>query len=610
MTIGNYLLKLAIRFIIIILFTFFLIYILMKYFEKEFNNAIMNIEIQNAFNTAYKVEKILNSHYKNKNDILNLLLNKDIKYVFIIKKINGKYKYIYDGSPINERAIKYQPFEPLNKKIWEKVYTQKTPVYEINKKIDNVWLTFLYPIIKQNKINYIIAMDISLNAYNKFNDLLKIFKNIFIIVVTFILLLIFYMNFFIFKFYKEKFQSLIDPLTNTYNRKIINRIENENIKKTALLIFDIDNFKKINDTYGHNIGDIVLKNLTQTIKSQIRSNDYLIRYGGEEFLLILNNIEQKDALKKIEKIFNTIRNTPINIGNKKLFITISGGVHLEPEKEKNIFEAIKKADQELYKAKRTGKNKYCIYSENSEKIFAINEITDFIESNSILVYLQPILNIKTNKIEKFEALARIKYKDEIFSPNTFLENIKNTNTYRDFTSIILDKVFKTISKYKVEISVNFFAKDFFDEKFITLFDEKEKKYKDLLSFLSIEILENEQIENIQKLQNQLKILKEKGIKISIDDFGSDYSNLSYLTYITPDYIKIDSSIVKEVRSNINAQKIIKTIVILAKEFNAKTIAEFVEDKDSFKILKSLNVDYIQGYYISLPLPIEEIEKII
>lgn len=410
--------------------------------------------------------------------------------------------------------------------------------------------------------------------------------------------------------------SNLDALTKIFNRRALNSYLKQITKKNKLphslhlLMLDIDNFKKINDTYGHNIGDIVLKNLTQTIKSQIRSNDYLIRYGGEEFLLILNNIEQKDALKKIEKIFNTIRNTPINIGNKKLFITISGGVHLEPEKEKNIFEAIKKADQELYKAKRTGKNKYCIYSENSEKIFAINEITDFIESNSILVYLQPILNIKTNKIEKFEALARIKYKDEIFSPNTFLENIKNTNTYRDFTSIILDKVFKTISKYKVEISVNFFAKDFFDEKFITLFDEKEKKYKDLLSFLSIEILENEQIENIQKLQNQLKILKEKGIKISIDDFGSDYSNLSYLTYITPDYIKIDSSIVKEVRSNINAQKIIKTIVILAKEFNAKTIAEFVEDKDSFKILKSLNVDYIQGYYISPPLPIEEIEKII
>jgi len=609
MNLKAYLKKTILNFFIIITIIFALIFILLKTFENEFYKEIANIEIAHAFNLVYKIRQIINSKEKEKNRLLNYLISNDVKYIYVIKKFKNKLRYIYDGSPLSQRAIYLQPFEPVNKKLWQKLFISKSPVFETNKKADGIWLTFLYPILKKNKIDKIIVVDISLEAYNKFKNLLHLFNKLFLIISIIVFSIIILMNFFMFRLYKEQFESFIDPLTKTYNRKILETIEKENLQNDIVAIFDIDNFKKINDTYGHNAGDIVLKQLVNIIKKHIRDYDYLIRYGGEEFVLLLKRLNKKHAVKKIEQIFEAIRKTSIDIGNQKINITISGGVHLEPNKEKNLLEAIKKADQELYLAKKNGKNRFYVYSESIDnKIFNLNDIIESIEKGNVTIYLQPILNIKTNKIEKFEALARIYHNNKIYLPCNFINEIKKTNVYRNFTYIILDLVFNCITHLQKEISINFFAEDFYDEKFINIIEEKAQKYNNVLNYLTIEILENEKIENIKELSEHLNKLREKNIKISIDDFGSDYSNLNYLIYIKPDYIKIDSSIVKFVK-NEESQKIIKSIVLLAKEFKATTIAEFVEDKESLEILKTLKVDYIQGYYISKPLPLDEIKKI-
>ena len=152
-----------------------------------------------------------------------------------------------------------------------------------------------------------------------------------------------------------------DPLTKAYNRNILNSIKTTNLK-SALVMIDIDHFKKVNDTYGHDVGDIILKELSSLVLNNIREQDMLIRLGGEEFLIILNNIDKKHILSKIEYLQNLIRKKEFDIGdNKKLKITVSIGVNLTPYKSKNIIEAIKKADEALYFVKKHGRNNYKVY---------------------------------------------------------------------------------------------------------------------------------------------------------------------------------------------------------------------------------------------------------
>ncbi len=602
-----------INFILLIVILLILVFASLYFFnsfEKKIETKLLNIEYNKAKNISKKIEKFIipalqNENmqiYKKINKTLYLLRDKHIEYLYILKVKNSKLFYVADGSDKKERAFLNQPFIPEKEKIWDRIISDKQIKVLKRKNIQYIGFTYLYPVVSNKKVKYIIVMDISINIYNKINKIIQIYKKsvflFFILLGLFILIIIIVlmMN------YRQRLKTIIDPLTKIYNRNILDEIQNISLNKKVVAMFDIDHFKRINDTYGHDIGDIILSGIADIIKKNIRNDDILIRFGGEEFLLIMNNIDKETAIKKVDTILEKIRKKTFKIDeNISINVTVSSGVNVIPQDDKSIQDSIKKADEQLYLAKTSGRDRYKIYNgEKDIKIFDLNDIEESIKENNIFAFVQPIFNTKEQKVTKYEVLARLKYNDKIYAPFFFLEQLKGTNLYRSFVKIILNKSLEMIKIHKIELNVNFYAEDFFDNSLIEIIKEFENEYKDYMKFLTLEILENNKIQDIELFQKRIDELKNINIKIAVDDFGTEYNNLDYLLVLKPDFLKIDGSIVKEIKSNEYSIKIIESIVILAQKLNVKTVAEFVEDKESFEKLQQLGVDYIQGYYVGKP----------
>jgi len=618
----NLVIKLYFIVLILIAVGVFALYLTSDSTLKNEENEIIKIEklhAQNfASNLSERIKKLIPNNLvstlrdnealrEHISSLLSLFSNDQYRYVYLIyKDKKGSYRYLADGSKdIDERGEFDQKFNPLST-IWEKALHTKKPQYTIQKNIKNLWITYLYPLTQYKNTNAILAFDISMHEYKTLTQIVRPIHKLLVVISTILFMVLLFILFQTYIYVRQRKRSNIDILTHLYNRNYLEEIKkNIDLSKCAIAIADIDHFKRINDTFGHEAGDIVLESVAKRLISATRTFDTIIRYGGEEFLIIFNRHINPKVIKDISnRILKTVSEQPIRVKDRNIYVTISMGVNPTPNKNLTLDDAIASADKMLYVAKTGGRNRVVILNEkvDAEHILLLQEITSAIEEKRLKAFFQPILDIKTGKIVKYEALSRIIDKDgKVFSPSQFLPMIKKTNTYRILTKVMLKEAFKVIKKHDISVSVNFDIGDFFDNTIFEMVRDiiiDNKKYSHQLT---IEILEDISINDTAKFIQRIKTLKDLNIQIAIDDFGGGYSSFNYIINIKPDILKIDSSIVSKISTDENARTILKGIVNICKSLEILSIAEFVDNKEILQMLKNYKVDMAQGFYVGKPL---------
>ena len=398
---------------------------------------------------------------------------------------------------------------------------------------------------------------------------------------------------------------LFDKLTGLPNRFSFNLDANA-YKQPTFLLFNIDNFKSVNDIYGNEIGDRLLKQVASFLKKwEDRYKDLRLKVyhlGADEFGILIENNKDK-AVELAKEILNRIENTKFNVEDTELFISMSSGISFE----KPLFE---KADIAL-KVAKTGRERVIVYNENLEvkkdfekNIKILNTLKKAFDEDRVVLYYQPILNNKTNKVDKYEVLFRvIDENGNILPPLEVLNVIKGTKYYRKLTETIVNKALKTLEKYPhVKLAVNLSYDDIADEYIKNSVILNRCNNTNVINRLSFEILESESINNYEVVKDFIDHVRNCGIEFAIDDFGSGYSNFIHLINFKPDYIKIDGSLIKELPNSEKAQILVDTINQFAHKLGIKTVAEFVCCEEVYKKVLELGIDYSQGYYIGKPSP--------
>ncbi len=557
-------------------------------------------------NIASDIKKDKNA-YKHYEQELLLLKGNNVKYLYLLyKDRSGKLRFLLDAtSNPGEKALFKQKFDPQTD-VWEKVYATRKPQIAEQKNLDTLWITIAYPLIVDDKVVAVLGADFTYDVYGKIISTLKPMEKTHYFVSVFMVIMLIVAYVLIYLYYINRKKSFIDPLTQVYNRQYLYEfLKTSPLQNYQIMMIDLDHFKQINDTYGHDIGDLVLINVVKEIKTHIRKDDILIRFGGEEFLLLTYKQNFEGCVHSANRIREAIMQYKMQFSHQNINVTISVGVNPFPFHAKNFDEAIKIADEQLYNAKISGRN--CVKvsdkttTEKKQSSKRIIDIKSAIEDGRIRCAYQPILCAKTNKVVKYEMLLRLLDKDNsITLPMDFLPSIRHTNVYMTITKIVLDNAIQTLKENDFEITINLDLQDIMNDDIIKLLTTKFKAHRDLAERLYIEILEHEEITNFRTITNHIEILKSLGFKIALDDFGSGFANFKYLIHLDIDVLKIDGSLIRNVHNNKRTYHIIKTISTFTKQMNIKTVAEQIETKNEFETLKKLGIDYLQGYYVGEP----------
>ena len=411
---------------------------------------------------------------------------------------------------------------------------------------------------------------------------------------------------------REKSEQLIkqlyhDELTGLANRAALFRDLREKTD-SYVAILNIRNFKEINDAFGFSAGSNILKELACNCESYANKKGFsLYRIGSDEYVLTRYDNKSGIEFKNfVIDIIEKVENTPFSIDKDGLNIEINinmyAGICFEKDK------ALEKAGMALTHAKKH-KKEFVIYTskENTKdkhlkNIAIMNKLTKALSSNDIIVYYQGIVG-RDEHINKYEALVRMRDAEKILSPFVFLEVSKQTKYYSEITKVVIEKTFEQFAKTDKSFSINLTADDILNSETMKLVYEKIQECHSPEKIV-FELVESDDLYNLQEIYDFIEDIKSKGAKIAIDDFGTGYSNFSYMMKIKPDYLKIDGSLIKNLDSDENARKILRTIINFAQELNIKVIAEYVHSRAIFEICKDLGVDEFQGFYFSEPAPLK------
>lgn len=404
------------------------------------------------------------------------------------------------------------------------------------------------------------------------------------------------------RFYYDKLLAslFIDPLTKLGNIYRLKQDLDEK-KPASMLLLNIDRFKELNDYYGFELGDKVLRDIAENLKKIVPANTKLYRIGGSEFAIV--GYERCDP-EKIEEIMSELHR--ITFESKELEglrITVTGGV-VENQTER----LIEKASVALSAAKKRKKayeyyrNATGLEAEYKRHIRWMKEIEDAIEDSRIVPYFQPIVKVGDPKIRKYEVLVRLIDKNgNTHVPDEFLEVAQNSRLYANITRTMIKEAFAYFKECKCSFSLNLSMNDIKDALC------RDHIYKALRDYpsperVTFEILESEEISDFVLINEFIENVHRFGAKIAIDDFGSGYSNFHYLLKMKVDYYKIDASLIKYLVTDEDSKMLVESIVHFAKKLGIETIAEYVENEEIAKMCKDLGIDYLQGYYIGKPGP--------
>ncbi|MCK4440644.1 MAG: EAL domain-containing protein [Sulfurovaceae bacterium] len=424
-----------------------------------------------------------------------------------------------------------------------------------------------------------------------------------------------------------KYIATHDSLTKLPNRYMLQ----ESLKKTlakvkedktmgALFFLDIDRFKEINDNLGHDIGDSLLVKSTKRLRKVLCRKSILARFGGDEFVLLVENISSKNNIEYIAKKIMNKFNKPFKIDKYLLDITISVGISIIDENSKDITQLIKYTDIAMYHAKALGRNNYQFFTKELEQkayekfIIEVN-LKNAIAKNEFYILYQPQVRLKDNKIVGLEALLRWNNSEfGILPPNKFITIAEKCGFIESITNWVIDKVCQQIQKwdkdkYKpIRVSINLSRKEIGKSDMVNRVLNIVDKYHIKYNRIEFEVTESGLLRNELIAFKNIRKLRLLGFIISIDDFGTGYSSLSNLKDLLFDKLKIDRSFIKDMFIDRGDQAIIKATIALAKSMSLKVIAEGVETQKQLKFLLDYGCDEMQGYLYSPPIQAEIISK--
>lgn len=420
-----------------------------------------------------------------------------------------------------------------------------------------------------------------------------------------------------------------DGLTGLHNRIAFFKFATEalssgsgGLKKHAVIFIDLDGFKSINDTLGHDYGDLLLKAVSAKLSSFIGEEDILARNGGDEFVIFRNQAEDQEELEQFLSTLVSIATHPFVLEDETVHITLSAGVAIFPQNGLSLSELMKNADIAMYSSKNTGKNSYTFFSsamedEINRRNDLIDILRDAIDNKDIYLQYQPQANIATGEILGCEALMRLNSPIVGFvSPNEFIPVAEESGLIDDlgewalieactFNQRLIDQGFKPI-----HISVNVSTAQLRGERLIKVIESIPKKTSMPLKYLEIELTENVLMSNFDHNIVQINRMKELGVQIALDDFGTGYSSFSHLTRIPINTLKIDKSFITGICDNENDTYIAGAIITLAHQLGITVIAEGVETIEQLRILQNQKCDVLQGYFFSRPIPEEDFVELL
>lgn len=572
---------------------------LFKNYSTYIENAIgSNIkEVLSADNSTTQ-------HYEQE---LRLLQGDDIKYLYLLyKDKDEKFRFLLDATEEQEERAEFnQKFDPQSD-IWEKAYSTKTLQVVHQQELDSLWISIAYPLLVDGKVIAVLGADLTYNVYSTIVKTLNPMELVHYYVTIFMVVMLVLAYSLIYMYYINRKKSFIDPLTKIYNRQYLTEfLETTSLQDYKLMMIDLDHFKQVNDTFGHDVGDQVLIDVVSQIKSNIRQDSILIRFGGEEFILLVYKLDVSTCIRVAERIRESVHSSTIHAGDHEVNISISIGINPFPYFAKNIEEAIKIADEQLYKAKTSGRNRVEVFQEkNKEESQTSKRISDVklaIDEDRIKCAFQPIYCGITQTLSKYEMLIRMIDKEEnIVMPNEFLPAVRHTQVYINLTSYVLDIALKTLQDHDFDLTLNLDLQDILNDDIMNLLKERFANNKTLAQKLCIEILEHEEITNFDLIKERINTLKELGFKIALDDFGSGYANFRYLLHLNIDILKIDGSLIRNINEDRFAYSIVQTISEFAKRMDIQTVAEQIETHDELQTVMELKIDYLQGYHLGRP----------
>jgi len=539
--------------------------------------------------------------------IVRLLINSALKHP------EGTYvKYFaYNPGGSSQQKVSYvKIYKPLKIIIGSGVYLdyldkkllkkQKQYKEMLNRIIKNIAVGTLIILIFMLTVIYYFA-SILRNLFNTYNEEIQKEKEIL--------------------FKKANF----DLLTGLYNReyfmyqlkKLLHITQREN-KKLAVVFIDLDRFKEINDTLGHQSGDKVLKIIAKRLKKSIRKSDIVSRFGGDEFVILFYDVNSFEIINILEKILNKIKK-PVILNDVKYYLSASLGVTIAPNDGTEAETLIKNADTAMYKAKSAGKDRFEFYTksmseEANKRINLKNSLYRAMEKNEFRIFFQPQID-KNNKLSGMEVLIRWQHPVKgLISPVEFIPLaieigiIDKIDLWVIEHSMIQYKIWLEKGYNPGVISCN-----------VTIFQLEKKDFsedlKSLLEkhsfnpeYLNLEVTEESIMKNPDKSLNILNKIRKLGVCVNIDDFGTGYSSLAYLKKLPVSKIKIDRMFIKDIPDDTDDMVITKIIIELARSLNLKVIAEGVETDKQKEFVFSNGCDYIQGYYYSPPIPADEFEE--
>lgn len=388
--------------------------------------------------------------------------------------------------------------------------------------------------------------------------------------------------------------------------------------KFALIFIDLDGFKEVNDSLGHDYGDLLLHQVATRLQSCITTKDTVARLGGDEFTLILEGVNSPDEASKIAEAVKSSLMQSIKVKKETVYVTASIGLTFFPADGLTVEELVRRADQAMYLSKNKGRNRYEFFSyaieeKATEKRRLIEEIRTAIVKNQFELFYQPIFSIDGKSVPKAEALIRWNHPERgLIGPNEFIPVAEKNGLINDIgqwvkSQAIQDTVqFNVLSEKTIQVSVNTSPLEidragcWVDEWIVA-----SKKYQLPANTILIEVTENTLMDPDSSIQRQLKRLSTINIDIAIDDFGVGYSSLAYLQRLDIDILKIDRSFINDIESNDNSIALVKAIITMAHNLDVMVVAEGVETQKQYDLLKQLACDYIQGYIFSKAITKQE-----
>jgi len=374
-----------------------------------------------------------------------------------------------------------------------------------------------------------------------------------------------------------------------------------------MLLLDMSHFSIINKEYGKEFANHVIIRTARTLERHIHRDAKLYKTESDRFAILLKNKTLKDVYLYCDQIVSFFDMQNIHVDNSEIHITFNIGVD---EVRENVSDTLIHCEYALDKSKELGSRHYEIFNEKlssfineKEALKWLGLTRELVLQEAIEPYFQPIMNLRTGEIYKYEALARGVTLEEIVPPVHFIEPSEKLGLSTAVTRMMINKTFAFFQDKKEEFSINLTERDLLEGYLIRFLSEKIKQYNIEPNRVTFEILENITVaKNSNRITKKLNRLKEMGFKIAVDDFGIENSNFSRLLEINLDLIKIDGIFIKDLKKSQKNRTITRAIVNLAKTLGIKTVAEYVEDEEIYNIIKDCGIDYAQGYYIGRPSP--------